>query len=354
MKRMILSIMLLSITTLIHAQTATLDIALSGARSYIESRLPRGNRVLIADLAAPGRELGIYAAQELSTRLVNGNRLVVVERSAAVMRTISAETTYQMSGDVSDDTIQSIGHQTGAESVVTGIITGVGDRFRLNIKITAVRTAELLGQYSVFFQPDIVLNSLLANSRPARTQPRWINEPLSVRATYETNPGGVSQWFYDVGVSNRAASEQLARTRARQNIQHSVAENIASDMRARIDITSLSAFAASEIEDTETRIEAALTNTIRTRVPSFEVLEWHTETGMLNGREFHMAYVLVRFPRHEIFNMVEKLEPEAIANNVIRQTGVFPTADHRDELIRELTAVRDHALQTIREGNGVN
>ena len=354
MKRIILSVMLIGITTLSHAQTATLDIALTSARSYIETRLPRGSAVLIAAIAAPGRELGTYAAQELSARLVNGNQVNVVERSAEVMQSLNIETGYQLSGEVSDETIQSIGYKTGAEAVVTGSITGIGDRFRLNLHITSVRTAQLVGQYSVFFQPDIILNALLANSRPARTRPRWTDEPLSARTRYETNASGASQWFYDVGVSNKTASEQLARTRARQNIQYRVAENIASDMKARIDLTSLSMFADSDIEDTETRIESALTNTIRTRVPSYEVLEWYTETGTLDGREFHMAYVLVRFPRHEIINMVEKLEPEAIANTVIRQTSVFPTADHRDELIRELTAVRDYALQMIRQGNGVN
>jgi len=238
MKKIIFLTLILGTAALCFGQTATLDIALSGAKTYIEAQLPQGAKVLIIDPAAPGRELGSYAAQELSTRLVNSRRVTVVERGADVMQSLSTESGYQLSGEVSDDSIQSIGHKTGAEALITGVIRGSGDSYRLNLKITSVKTAELLGQYGASFQGDTVLTALLANSRPAIVKPQWISEPLTARAKYETGIGGVSQWYYDRGISNKTASEQLANTRARQNIQQVIAENIASDIRARIDITS--------------------------------------------------------------------------------------------------------------------
>jgi len=349
MKKLVAFTLIWGTAALCFAQTATLDIALSGAKTYIETQLPQGAKVLIIDPAASGRELGSYAAQELSTRLVNSKRVVVVERSADVMQGINTESGYQLSGEVSDDSIQSIGHKTGAEALITGVIRGSGDSYRLNLKITSVKTAELLGQYSDSFQTDTVLNALLANTRPPKEKPQWIYEPLSARAKHETNSSGVSQWYYDVGISNKAASEQLARTRARQNVQQVIAENIASDIKARIDITSFSMFQSSGIEETENRIEAALTNSIKTKVPRYETLEWFIEEGNQDGKKFYIAYVLVRFQRQDIITMVEKIEPQIIVNTVISQMRISATDSQKAELVRGLEEVRDAAVEMIRE-----
>jgi len=355
MKRTLYFFFFCGAAALCFGQTATLDIALSGAKTYIETQLPQGAKVLIIDPAAPGRELGSYAAQELSTRLVNSKRVTVVERGADVMQSLSAESGYQLSGEVSDDSIQSIGHKTGAEALITGVIRGSGDSYRLNLKITSVKTAELLGQYGESFQVDTVLNALLANSRPAKVKPQWIYEPLSARGKYETGGGladGVSQWYYDVGISNKAASEQLARTRARQNTQQVIAENISSDIKARIDITSFSMFQSSGIEETENRIEAALTNSIRTRVPRYETLEWYIEEGNLDGKQYYIAYVLVRFPRQDIITMVEKIEPQNIVNTVVSQMKIPATDNQKNELVHEMRTLQAEYVELLRDGVG--
>jgi hypothetical protein len=351
MKKIIFPVLFLGAAVFCFAQTATLDVALSGAKNYIEGRLPQGSRVLIADPAAPGRELGPYVARELSGLLVNGKRLTIVERGADVMQRLNAENSYQLSGEVSDESIQGIGQQSGAEAIITGVINGADDKYRLSLKITSVRTAELLGQYAVSFQGDTILNALLASSRPpARLKPQWIDMPLSARDNPQSNdpPGGVSSWYYDVGISNKTTSQQTSRTRARQDIQRNIAANIASDIRVRIDITELSMFQASGIEDVETRIEAALTNSIRTRVPASEILEWYDETGNTGGRDWHLAYVLVRFPRRGIITMVENLNTGAVADTVIRELKVPATG--KPEFLRLLEEARSDALEMIRQG----
>jgi len=350
MKKFILAALIMGTAAFCYAQTATLDLTLTNAKSYIEIQVPKGTKTLIADLGAPVKDLGVYAAQGLSSRLVNGRHLTIVERSADVMQTLDAESGYQLSGEVSDNSIQGIGHKTGAEAVITGNITGSGDQYRINIKITSVRTAELLGQYSVFFQTDSVVNALLASANPPKGRPLWIDEPLRIKEKFEPNVRGISSWYYDVGISNKAASEQLARDRARQNIQQVVAKNIASDMRIRMDITSLSVFDSLGIENVQTRMEEVITNNVRTRVPRFETLEWHIEKGSQEGKEYYLAYVGVRLARPEIITMVEKMDPQAVANNIIRQMNIKATNDERDELIQVLAGVREEALTEIRGG----
>jgi hypothetical protein len=155
-----------------------------------------------------------------------------------------------------------------------------------------------------------------------------------------------------MGISNKAASEQLARTRARQNIQQVTAENIASDMKARIDITELSVFQSSDTEDVGTRIEAVLTNSIKTKVPRYETLEWYVETGTTDGKDWYIAYVLVRFLRRDIIDMMEKVDPVRTADTIIQQLKIpaeTVTPDARSELVREMEAVREYALEGIRE-----
>jgi hypothetical protein len=353
MKKTLFLMFFCGIAALCFAQTATLDIALSGAKTYIEAQLSQGAKVLIIDPAAPGRELGSYAAQELSTRLVNSRRVTVVERGADVMQSLNAESGYQLSGEVSDDSIQSIGHKTGAEALITGVIRGSGDTYRLNLKITSVRTAELLGQYSESFQSDTVLAALLADTRPVKIKPKWIDMPKTALVQHETGSvGGVSPWYYDVGISRKNASESDARRRARQDIQQAVAENIASDMRNRIDITSVSIFNASDVEEAQLRVEAVVTNTIKTKVPRYEVLEWYVEEGEQNGKQYYIAYVLVRFARKDIITMVEKMEPRNMVNTIVKEMKINATNSQKDELIRELEEVRNNAIEMIREGVG--
>jgi TolB-like protein len=365
MKKALLLALFCGIAAVCFPQASgTLDMALTHVKTYVEAQLPQNSRVLIADFVAPSSQLSAYIADTLSLRLLNGRRLTIVERSAEVMRSLTAETRYQLSGEVSDDSIQSIGFKTGAEVVVTGSINGAGDQYRLSVKLTGIRTGELLGQWSDFLQTDTVLNALLGNTPLAAQKPQWISEPLSARIKYESGAGGVPAWYYDVGVSNKTASEQLARTRARQNIQQVIAENIASDMKARIDITSLSLFQSSGVEDAEFRIEAALTNAIKTKVPRYETLEWYVETGKTDGKDWYLAYVLIRFARTDIITMVEQMEPAKIADTVIQQTRpaaavtqpVSPVPDkaavapdERSALVREMEAVRDYALEGIRD-----
>ena len=153
------------------------------------------------------------------------------------------------------------------------------------------------------------------------------------RAQYE-NAGvaGVSSWYYDVGVSARTTTEQRSRQRASQNVQANIAATIASDFKARLDITEYSFFKDCDIEDTERLIGTAISSSIRTRIPRYEPLEWYVESVVNGeGREWYTAYVMVRFPRKDILDGVEKIEPSAVVNaliaNAVRQKLIEPCAE---------------------------
>jgi hypothetical protein len=58
--------------------------------------------------------------------------------------------------------------------------------------------------------------------------------------------------------------------RNRQNVQANTAANIASEFKARLDITERSFFKESDYEDVQRLIETAATNSIKTRIPRYK------------------------------------------------------------------------------------
>ncbi|GHU25935.1 hypothetical protein FACS1894164_16270 [Spirochaetia bacterium] len=362
--RKISMIVMLSIAAVVcFAQTnETLELAITNTTSYISSRLPNGARVLLFKLSAPTEALSSYVSEQLSSRLVNNGRFTVIERNPAILTDLRAETAYQMSGEVSDETAQRIGKQLGAQIVISGSISQVGTTYQLSIKIISIETVTILGQRLCLLQKEPFLEGLLVTPRlviQPGVRPDWVSRPLEYgRAKYE-NLGtiGAATWYYDYGLSNMAASEQTANTRARQNIQANIAANIASEFKARLDVTESSLFRDSEYEDIQRLIETAITNSIKTRIPRYETLEIYTEPGRASdGKPWYISYILVRFPRQEIINVVEKIEPEQVLNEVIKEgtkAGIVdPVAAIDQEVwsywIQELIEVRSYALEGFR------
>jgi hypothetical protein len=331
-------------------ETESLGAAPRNTAAYFEARLSKGAKALLLTIRAPAdaAALAEYLTGELSTVFVNNKHFTMVDRSGI----LKGEMAHQLSGDVSDETVQSVGSQTGAEIVVWGSLELLGASYRLNVRAVSVRTAEIQAQRTVFLQNDQALAGMVKQMREAAQEtarPAWIYDPSTYgRITFESG-GGVSQWYYEVGVSNRTASEQLARTRARENVQTAVAANIALDIKARIDVTEFALFTSSAIEDVERRVESAITMAIKTRVPRYEALEWHVAAGKDDsGKAWWQAYVLVRLPRREILSVVENLDC-ARAAGAVAQTAVPDTkAAAITTLQAEMEAARDYALEELR------
>ena len=310
--------------------------------------------------------------REFSNEFTNksAGRYFVVPRQD-VERLINVEAAFQLSDFSARAKTAEMQSVLNGTQILSGMIGKVGNSIRITVSLytypelrqmpggaslSVANTTELFRRI-----PELVQNMQNSIGHIAITpggqesadgKPSWILIPLNGRVKFEQGSSGVSSWYYDVGVSNRTATEQLARNRARQDVQQMIAQNIASDMKSRIDITSLSSFSSFDIEETETRIEAAITNSIRTKVPAYETLEWHIERGSEGGRNWYMAYVLVRFVRQDILKEVEVINMNTVADNIIRNMRVSVTNDERAYLISELEAARNYSLGMIRNGSG--
>ena len=432
-------ILFLGVSAAGYGQTTTLDMAISGAWSYVEEKLAHGiNRltktsltaqniiksefvsrafsviknalvallsksakVMVINTAADGPELGAYVAKELAGLLSNGKYVNVVNQTADVVQALTGDTGYLKTGDAGA-ALRQAAQRAGADVLISGIMSGIqgaDDKFRLTLKLVLAKTGVLVGQYSANVQSDTVMNSLsgipqpvqarassgaargvqadgtqagqtsavnaaspagtaantLAGEQFAQAKPRWISRPIAARAEFDDAGTGVSRWYYSVGVSHKTASQQLARRRASQDIQLSIAERIASDMVVRVDLTAVSEFLSSEIEDVKTRIETSLVNTIRTRVPAFEVLEWHDEVGKnAEGKEWHMAYALVRISRKNILGMLGKIDKDRVADAAVKALNIPEDAaeEAKGVLLLELEGAQEAVQEGIEEGFG--
>ena len=76
---------------------------------------------------------------------------------------------FQMSGEVSDDSMQALGQMLGAQSIVSGSLTSIGSEYRIVIRVLNVQTAAVAVQYRTDIANDERVRALLAGGRSGGT-----------------------------------------------------------------------------------------------------------------------------------------------------------------------------------------
>jgi TolB-like protein len=152
-------VLLCAVYTAVFAQESrTLDQAISDSMQYLVERLPVGSKVAVLNFSAATAELSDYVIEELIAYIVNdeAGRLTVVDRRN--MEALQGEMDFQMSGEVSDETAQSIGQKLGAQIIISGRFTPLGRNFRMRIQAISVETAAIQGVQTL----DVTLDDRLA------------------------------------------------------------------------------------------------------------------------------------------------------------------------------------------------
>jgi TolB-like protein len=116
-----------------------LDTALSDIVSYYVGNLPAKTKIALVNFDAEAKLLSDYIFEELWIHFEDSRSFVLIDRQN--LELIEKELKYQYSGMVSDESMQSIGHQLGAQTLVYGNITQIGNEFRLVVRATDVEKA---------------------------------------------------------------------------------------------------------------------------------------------------------------------------------------------------------------------
>jgi hypothetical protein len=140
-----------------------LDEAIHQAAQNIEARLEEGTILALLNFSSPGDNFSEYVLEELTRYLVNGGKFTVVDR--AQLNLIQQEERFQLSGEVSDESAQSIGKKLGAQVIVSGGISSAGNVYRFRIKSLIVESAAVAASSAVDISVrDAKVVSLLGDS----------------------------------------------------------------------------------------------------------------------------------------------------------------------------------------------
>jgi len=160
----------------------SLDTALYNSTTYLNGKLTPKTKVVVLNFTSNWTQLSEYIIEELIGYLVNEGSLTVVDR--ANLESVRRELNFQLSGEVSDETAQSIGKTLGAQAIISGGITAIGSSYRLRIRAISVESAQILGMQNV----DVVQDSRIAAlTGTAFAAPAVSNAPPS-RPAQSINP----------------------------------------------------------------------------------------------------------------------------------------------------------------------
>ena len=133
--------------TELYSDTSGLaEKAVKSAVDSLNSKLPSGANIMVVKTSSTDRGRIDYAVDLMTQTVVREGRLRVIDRSNQAL--INAEQDYQLSGNVSDSSIVSIGGQLGAQYIVLCWISGEMSSRRLNLRVLNVETAQITDQNS--------------------------------------------------------------------------------------------------------------------------------------------------------------------------------------------------------------
>ena len=168
MKKLIFLVILVFTVWAISAQELSLDGAINRASKDIEEELSQRSMVLLLNIVSPSTAFSEYVLNELTDQLVMGRKVNVVDRRN--LTAIREEMNFQYSGEVSDESMVSIGKMLGAHYIVTGSLDDRGTSYRLRIRIVVVETTRIHSSIIIDLKKDTQIAYLIGGEQAVRQQ----------------------------------------------------------------------------------------------------------------------------------------------------------------------------------------
>jgi hypothetical protein len=104
--------------------------------------LPQNSILAVLNISADDKNTAVFVRDEIEFSLVESGKFRIVDRKS--LDAVQDERSFQMSGEVSDESAVSLGNMLGANIVISGNLSGAESSRRLTIKALDVETAEIL------------------------------------------------------------------------------------------------------------------------------------------------------------------------------------------------------------------
>ncbi|MCL2765801.1 MAG: InlB B-repeat-containing protein [Treponema sp.] len=174
-----------------------LDLTLRQVSDYLNERIPTGRKIAVISIQSGSSALSEYIIDELISNAVNDNRYSVVDRQQ--LDVARDELNLNLSGEISDNSAQSVGQFLGVQIIVTGRVSQIGDNYRISIRALEVETVQVQGSNNWNISSGKTITALM-NTRTginstsptttARTQPTTsasTNTPVRYTVTFNAN-----------------------------------------------------------------------------------------------------------------------------------------------------------------------
>ncbi len=149
------------------------DDAISLGAKELSAKIPEGTKLVVINIKSESEKAGEYVVNELTLDLLNAGKFVVVDRAS--LEEIRQELSFQTSGDVSDESAQRLGAMLGAETLITGSLDQLSDRYRLSLKAVKVETAELQYLNTLTVQDSAEMRELFGKTPAAASRAKTTN-----------------------------------------------------------------------------------------------------------------------------------------------------------------------------------
>lgn len=169
-------ILFLGLESAIFAQsTVAISQAIDSSSKEIANTLPARSKVAVATFFSDSKALSSYLSQEVVKKLMARGSLTMIERNEKNMSLVNAETEYQYSGSVSDDSMVEFGNRLGAQYLVYGAFDQLGGMLQFTIQVTNVETAEIPYMKSYSIAKNAQLTELYGDSLEMNSAEDYLN-----------------------------------------------------------------------------------------------------------------------------------------------------------------------------------
>jgi len=163
MKPLLISILLFfSVMVLFPQSKMTFDNAINAFSIELQAILPNNSRIAVISFSSYKHDLTFYFIDRMVDK-ISGNKIKnvrVYERKD--IEILQKELNFSLTGAISDETAQMIGHFVGADKLVYGSMIRINnDEYMMTIKATVTETAEILLSRTFDLRLDSRLRGLL-------------------------------------------------------------------------------------------------------------------------------------------------------------------------------------------------
>jgi len=164
-KKIAVFVLLILLSVKVFSQTATLDEAIKTTALELGQRLTARNKIAVLNFSSNWHRLSAYVIDELDNAIVRNGSLTVVDRQQLDLA--RKELKFQMTEEVSIESSQSAGKFLGAQSVLSGSFTMIGNTYRFRVRVIAVETGVVQYSNSIDIKKDDVLTALTPKRKPS-------------------------------------------------------------------------------------------------------------------------------------------------------------------------------------------